>query len=304
MAANRKEQIYSVVDAFLLEHDHWVKDPARPMVDGDFFEAMERIFSVYEASDLPYEVREDSPIGSAICELRVQLAAYDKEMDDNGSVESMHSFWRAVEKLNNARRSPEPEETPMELVTDLFDQGVTDEQIARMFGLVHPHTKTPLIATVARERRKPGSVPELQPGYESAHKKQLREAEELAESQYEKAEVVLEKERNKPQCPESPEQLFLEGVGYQQAAKMLGLPETKVHTQWVDFAAQDDIIIPEDSTSSDSPENATVEDGEWSDYSDDDMRELLKDSSIPVKPNTSRKTLMAKLEALAETQAG
>lgn len=304
MAANRKEQIYSVVDAFLLEHDNWVKSPSRPVVDGDYFEAMSRIFDVYDASGLTWEVRESSPIGAAICELKHQMAEYDRIMDEEGKTDTTNDFCRAVETLLNVRRSPEPEETPMELVTDLFDQGVSDEQIARMFGLVHPHTKTPLIAMVARERRKPGSVPELQPDYESPQKRRLREADELAQSQYEKAEAVLVEERNKPSCPESPEQLFLEGVGYQQAARMLERPETDVHAQWVDFAAQDDLSTPEDATSSEALENAIVDDGEWSSYSDDDMRDLLKAESIPTRSNTPRKTLIAKLEALAEKQAG
>ena len=132
----------------------------------------------------------------------------------------------------------------------------------------------------------------------------LREADELAQSQYEKAEVDLAEERNKPACPESPERLFLEGVGCQQAARMLERPETEVHAQWVDFAAQDDLSVPEDATSNEALEDAIVDDGEWVSYSDDDLRELCKSESVSIRSNTTRKTMIAKLDSLPEKQAG
>lgn len=137
MSNDRTQQILTAVDYLIHTHDDWESDDTAPMVPTEALaDALEDCFLIVNRGDIPQQCRE---IHTALGRLEFEWEEYKagRKMQRNGRPQE--SLWAAYRELLEARRGAiEPVPRTIESVRNLRKQGVSDLQIAKMYGTSRP----------------------------------------------------------------------------------------------------------------------------------------------------------------------
>ena len=136
---NRKEQILAAVDNLIHVHDAWENDDHSPGVPTEAFEqAVEDCVGIVCTGDLPSDCRE---INTAVGRLAVEWNEYREGRKINGNGTPFDSLWAAYREIVQARRGADaPVKRTLESVAQLREQKVSDFQIAKLYGVMHPQS--------------------------------------------------------------------------------------------------------------------------------------------------------------------
>jgi len=253
--SRRSEQLRTAAEDFLKVHRAWAGDQRRPSPDETYWDAVEELIEIFNAGDLPDECRR---LASAVSSLAEELEVFD-DREDEANVYPHAEFWSAREAIERALRGETPIELkPLESIPMLRAQGVSDRQIALMYGF-KDESGNLLIGLVQKEIESPGSVLAAADGVAGRKWVDPRLAEVAAAeeaSRTSSADVELAKHREaearaeadaKP-CKETPEELWEQKVSIKQAAKMLRKTEPEVAAIFAEF----DHKLAEETASSDA----------------------------------------------------
>lgn len=232
MSNLRREALYAVVDELTRVHDAWVEDHNRENPDETYWDAVDEVINTFAAGDIPAECR-------MLCEragdLAKEMAIFDERGDiDNGYPQS--NFWEARQRLEDARKAAvDTVIKPMESVKELHDQGVTHEQIARMYGLITSNG-VPMSWLIGKYLADPNSVLELKNWRDPRiveQEKRERDAIERAKANLQAKATAADGSGNP--CKETPQELWEQGVSVAQAALMLRKKQEEVQAIFDQF---------------------------------------------------------------------
>jgi hypothetical protein len=285
--------LYEAVERFNKVHQDWVDDPNTENPTLAYWDAFDALIDTFRNGDLPSCCRR---LATAVFELGV--AGEDHHRSDRVVV--AQAFWAArehVEQLMDRikRGAMKPYH---ESVQYLDREKVPHEQIARMWGLVNADGSGNS-RLVLQELERPGSVigpdyvhpDDVEPDGEmlvaQAKYQQLRAARDLA--------TQAAKEEERP-CPETSEQLWLEKVGVEQAARMLKRPLEDVVKEWKGFEQE---RIARKAVKPEKAEERTVEDvsryRQFEDWNFDDLKRRAKQLGISITGQQGRTVLIDKI---------
>lgn len=241
----------------------------------------------------------------------------------------------AIHNLDSELRTPfclqrnklRPEASP----TNLLAEGISHNQVCGMWGFIH-EDGTPDIAKLDKELSNPGSV--ANESYEhpsmKTHLNDRQNHRRAYEKAFSKAQESHDPYGGQPVCPETPEELFNQGVEVDQAAKMLQKSVDEVQAIWnsleTELGPQEFIPavnelgqdveeykppvfaekpgthemystegvtdIPEESIVDWSEDSARLNYGE---YPKSDLKAMCKDASINIAGNVSVEKLIDRL---------
>lgn len=227
---SRSRELFDAVDRFTRTHNAWVDDQNSPFPTLSYWEGCDQLLSTFDTGDIPRDCRQ---LAAAVYELGTERLMFVQA--DNANPPD--SFWAKREALESLMtRIRHGKIKPYrESVKDLKAQGVPDEQIARIWGLTHPDGSGNQ-HLVRRELEFPGSV--IGPDYVHPDDKEPEDKVALARSRYatlrEKSAPAVQADDDGP-CPESSEDLWMQGVAVSQAAQMLKRPEKDVAAEWAEY---------------------------------------------------------------------
>ncbi len=225
---NRTEELTAAAEAFLECHRQWQDSNDRPAVDGNWIDGMENLFQSFSEGDMPDNCRE---LEEAVQSLSDAYEA-DEQSQFLSKPERMTRTWAAIQAIEvKAKACQESKQRrPIESMKMLAAQNVAHEQIARMHGLVDDagHGKYWL---VEQELSQAGSVMGSD-GFPKAEF--LPRPTEPKHRTAKKMTRRADKTEDKP-CPESPRELWQQGVSEAQAAKMLHKSEAAVKELYESF---------------------------------------------------------------------
>lgn len=241
--SSRSELLQGEARSFCEEYAEWQADSGRPYADRRLFRAVESLTDTFRAGEIPADCRA---LARAVADLQDELAEYD----DRANVDDQprDSFWAACESIRNriVELEAPPPLKPLESIAELAAlPNMTHEQIARMYGFKDKHGRL-LLHLVARELKEPGSVISTPGGMDGADWVDPRErkrkerlgivSQEAAERSNRRKEAAEESPKVRKPCPETPLELFEQGVSVEQAARMLMREPSEVAAAWQDFA--------------------------------------------------------------------
>jgi len=325
--------LVAAVQAFNDVHRAWADSPGKDPPPAEYWYALDALIETFAGiSEMPNEC---FPLQRAVNNLSVALA----EFDASGSPTPGDGFWTAREALEIALRNSNVAATlaPLESIQQLHDEKVHHEQIARMYGFVDRDGKGKA-HVVAKELARPGSAVDWSKWVDPRLKDYGGQAPPPGNGEIGYVPPVLlggsvagapgvPGGSPAPACPESSEDLFLQKVSVQQAAKMLGRTAHDVAAEWRGFEAKyarstQEVAIeraqkqiaeldglPADNSNHHkpagdgfvSPEPSAEDRDEFAGMSDDDLREECKRRGVGFSPSTKRKALLSKLrQATAE----
>jgi hypothetical protein len=236
----RRDQLFSAVDEMTRVHNDWVDDVNRKIPDVIYWDTVDALFNAFAVGDMPDECR---PLERAVKAFRQQEAIFSNR-DDITEGYPGDEFWEARQGTQDAREKTESdcEVRPLESIKDLMAlEGMTKEQVCKMYGFVNRKGRT-MPHLVDKEMKEPGSVTD-KPGqvdgrdWTDPRTTQLKKIKEDTERRHVQAlekKAELRAAEAKP-CPETPEELYEQGVSPEQSAKMLKLPLEKVRAMFQDF---------------------------------------------------------------------
>ena len=234
--SQRAAELFRLVDAFNETHDSWVEDANQEYPTLAYWAAFDRMLEGFENGDLPGNCRD---LAVAVYTLAKERATFDLSDDMNPH----DGFWYARQKLLEAAaklRNPD-EKFHIEPISELYKQGVSPEQIGRMWGLLKSDGSGDS-SKVQQEIARPGSI--ITENYVHPREKERAKEAEQARRQYHELSSQVQKQQaaqaetvSKP-CPESSEELFLQKVSLEQASRMLKRDQSELAKEWAGFAAQ------------------------------------------------------------------
>ena len=218
----RIQDLESVLENFEQVHIEWVEADNRPDPDSTYWDAVELLIDTFDEGDMPSAMRK---MNELVQQLSAELVAFDHRDDQETQVPE-ESFFGAVEAIFSARKHAVMDSEPrrIESIKDLMEQKVTMEQIARMYGFVDRFER-PEVWKVREELDKPGTHVN-ENWVNPAEKKRLRQLEDQQQRREDAVSNGMRRKLGKSRapCPETCQQLWMEGVSAEQAAKMLGRP--------------------------------------------------------------------------------
>lgn len=237
----RTQELVAAIDAMQAAHDAYKANPNQVVPPVSFYDTLEATLAVFDSGDIPLEARV---LFDAAVQVKLQLRAFD----ETDLTYPPDSFWHAVQSFYKVRKDlTRQKRKRLETMVELQDQKVPIEQIAKMYGLF-TEDGDPDVGKVLAELRTPGSVitPDWVHPDERVEVDRLREANQRLHESY----VPPRPSADKP-CPETPEQLFMQGVGAEQASRMLQWSADQTDRQWAEFQHAKDVregkIIPPDN---------------------------------------------------------
>lgn len=236
--SRRTETLVALVAEFNRVHAEWVEDDNRPAPDDTYWDACTAVTEAFAAGEIPADCRE---LAERVEKLADELAVFDGRHDvDDASPHA--AFWTARQNVQVLfEQQSHRELPPLETIAQLKAQNVSDRQIAMIYGF-KDRRGNPLPNLVQREIEQPGSVlktPGAVDGRDWADPRlaDFQSADDAAERHYN--ELQAKREAAKPvACPESPRDLWEQGVSVNQAAKMLGEEPTATAEQFAKFDAE------------------------------------------------------------------
>lgn len=239
--ARRSDQLRGLAEEFCRVHRIWVEDANRPNPDEIYWDAATAMLEAFDGGDIPADCRD---LADAVEEFGEAFARFDNR-EDVGNPYPAADFWAARESLESMLQRAKPVSLPpLETVPELRRQGVTDNQIATMYGFTDREGRL-MPQLVQRELDKPGSVLETPGAIDGRNWVDPRLAERsAAETAAERHSTALAEKRQRADaaagkpCKETPQELWAQGVGIKQAAKMLQQGEADVAAMFEGFEAE------------------------------------------------------------------
>lgn len=236
----RSEELRGVVESFLAYHEQWAADDNKPVPDGEYWDKADDVIDSFGSGSIPSDCRE---LADAASELADEVAAYD-DRENPAELYPAPSFWGAVGKLRKAHEGAKaPQLRPLESFQTLRDQKVTDVQICKIYGL-NDRKGNAMPWLVQQELDKPGSILKTPGAIDGRDWNDPRvppnQRQDDDDTDTDKAVSRKSKaaEREAAPCPESPHELFQQGVSVAQAAKMLKQEESVIAGMWLGFEAE------------------------------------------------------------------
>ena len=245
--SRRSEALKAVAQDFCKVHQEWVDAKNRPDPDNVYFDAADDLFRAFDAGDIPGDCR---PLAEAVEAFREAVADFDGREDEQ-QLHPGESFWRAREAVEAALNGPSRRELPpLESIKDLAALPYMQHaQIAKMYGFIDRRGNL-MLKLVQMELDSPGSVigpaakgKGLIDGRDWADPRlaELDEQDGAAERSMDAIRAKgRESKRDAAPCPETPRELWEQGVGPAQAARMLKQPEHDVRQQFTEWTAATD----------------------------------------------------------------
>jgi len=239
--SRRSEQLLTIAREFIRVHEEWRQDENRQNPDETYWDAVESM-KAFETGDIPGDIR---PLAARVSEFFDEVDAFDNRANMND--EYPHdSFWKAVDGIRSmlerpGRRELPPLESIKELAAMPYMQHV---QICKIYGFTD-RRGNPMTRLVQMELDTPGSVIG-----EAAKGKGLIDGRDWSDPRLDEldaedsaadraVEQISRKGRQSRKesgkCPESLRELWEQGVGAAQAAKMLQQSDSEVAKQFADW---------------------------------------------------------------------
>jgi hypothetical protein len=241
--SRRSDQLRTAASNFLQVHHSWANDQRRPSPDEIYWDAVEDLIGVFNEGDIPGDCRK---LAEAVDTLADELEVFD-DREDEANVYPHAEFWSAREAVEKAFKGETPVELkPLESIPSLRAQGVSDRQIALMYGFKDAEGNL-LIALVQKEIESPGSVLDADSGVAGRKWTDPRLAERAAAAEAEEKSAATSGESVKHReafakadadakpCKETPRELWEQNVGVKQSAKMLKQSEPEVAAMFAEF---------------------------------------------------------------------
>lgn len=266
--SRRETRLRTAVTNFLKTHADWVKDSNRSTPDEIYWDAVDEMLDVFAAGDIPADCRD---LADKVERFARECEAFDSRQNvDNLYPDS--EFWAAREAIEAAfKASGKKELPPLESMEELRKADVPDWQIAKIYGLVDD-SGNPLPHLVEKELKTPGSVIGKGTGWVDPRlRDQKREeaADDAGEDEAMEAKGRRAAKEAAP-CPESPLDLWEQGVPVQQAAKMLRRPLAEVVAEFKRF--DDEAKVKSDSATDGEDEDTDLADEPAGDATDIDQQ--------------------------------
>lgn len=241
----REAELFKVIDELTRVHREWVSDDNRPHPDSVYWDAVTDVLSAFEHGDIPGTCRD---LEEAVGQLRSAVDVFDAR-DNFRDHYPQDEFWQAREKLEflRAERAQAPERRPLEPLAELKKlPGISDEQIAKMWGFVDRHGRA-MPWLVTREMEIPGSVtktPGAVDGRDWIDPRDAREQKERHEERRKTTASMAKKQKvnerkNRP-ATESPRDLWELNPqpSLEQASRMLNMPAERIRQLWDGYTAE------------------------------------------------------------------
>lgn len=241
--SRRSEQLRTAAKEFLEAHHSWANDQRRPSPDEIYWDAVEDLIGVFGEGDISGDCRK---LAAAVSKLADELEVFD-DREDEANVYPHAEFWTAREAVEKALKGETPIELkPLESIPSLRAQGVSDRQIALMYGFKDGDGNL-LIALVQKEIESPGSVLAAADGVAGhkwidprlAERAAAAEAEESAAAtsgeSVKHREAFARADADAKPCKETPQELWEQNVSVKQSAKMLRKSEPEVAAMFAEF---------------------------------------------------------------------
>lgn len=220
MANRRSEQLRAAVKEFMRVHQEWVDADDRPNPDESYADAIDAMFAVFEAGEIPADCRQ---LTARVLLLQRLWDAYLDQRESGIRRYPENEFWEAREALEKALTNVavRPTFKPLETIQQLREQKVSDRQIASIYGFLGENGE-PQPHMVQQEIDNPGT--HIGPDWVDPRVRAW-EAEQAAINSH--ADNLVAKHQaaaraaQNPQAPESLLDLWEQGVTAKQAAKIL-----------------------------------------------------------------------------------
>lgn len=233
----RQGTLFRSVDKLLKAHEIWVSDPNRPNPDDRYWDAVQDVIDQFDEGDIPGNCRA---LAELVEELAIQTMEFD-ERPNQGNLYPRDSFWACIEKLKQLRTvQVHPVRRKMESIKSLAAlPNMQHEQVARMWNFIDARGNV-MTWLVQKELDEPGSVLNNARAIIGPHWKHPDHAEGMEEPESAPVDERLDAKRKQSQqedkpCPETPLELFRQGVSVEQAAAMLKKPLAEVEALWAEF---------------------------------------------------------------------
>lgn len=236
----RSEELRDVVESFLAYHDEWATDDNKPVPDGRYWDLADDVIAAFDDGSIPADCRE---LAEAVEAFTDEVSVFDNR--DNPAEAYPHAaFWTAVGKVRKCIESAKgPTLRPLESLQTLREQKVTDMQICTIYGFFDRKGNA-MPWLVQQELDKPGSILQAPGAIDGRdwHDPRVPPNQKATDDADESDRAVTRKtkaaEREAAPCPETPHELFQQGVSIAQAARMLRQEESVIAGMWADFEAE------------------------------------------------------------------
>lgn len=257
--SRRSEQLKTVCGELNRVHDEWVESgDARPSPDESYWDAVEDVEQAFREGEIPADCRE---LKEAVDKFLDEVSIFDNRADVADTY-PRESFWQARDGIEKSLSGlvDVPALKPLESMQSLRDlkpTKVEDMQIALMYGL-RDRRGNLMPQLVQKEIDSPGSVlktkgavdgrdwvdPRL-PAYAHVAAQEASERDGGEDESGNRsasgrkrnptlADKTAAATEHKP-CPESPADLFLQGLTASQASVTLHMPLEDVAKLWNGF---------------------------------------------------------------------
>lgn len=225
-ASRRSEELMTVAQEMIRVHDAWVDDGNRPNPDSIYWDAVDAVNQSFSAGTIPSDCRT---LAEAAAGLSKEVEVFNQR-EDEGTVYPRAEFWGAIQGIREALAdTEEPELRPLESIQALDKQKVPHRQIALIYGLVD-REGNPQGHLIQQELDKPGSV--IDDNWIDPRIRERQAAENAASEHAERLESKGRAADRSPPCKETVEELWQQGVGARQAAKMLHRRQEDVQAEY------------------------------------------------------------------------
>ena len=242
---DRHEELLTSVETLLAAHAAW-QETDNPEISAELVQRIEDAITVFSGGDMPGDLLEMYAKMQSLNEAWT-AAVMDAEDPEHIQVNRAAKFWKALDCVRQlcARREDDElaEFRPLESVAMLTHQKVSDQQICWIYrgqwadgaksgpGLWDWARKRPLLHLLEKERREPGSVigADFEP-FSMAQKKQEAAKRRAAADRAAAARQARIAKIAKP-CPETLEELVMQGVSLTQIARMKRTTKADIRKQ-------------------------------------------------------------------------
>jgi len=220
------EQAVKAWDAADSPNVRWRGGSAKGM-SGEVARALDQLCELCNAAEVDDDAKE---IVLALDRVSTEFTAWAEAFDiapesvhPTGTPDLWAAFRSAVSVTVDApRRLPEP-------IRDLMEAGVSDQQVCKIYGFLHPDGSGDL-AKLAEEKAKPGTHYDPETWVPPHLERRRQEINDLWANRSFSGHTPVEAEPPKPRpaAPESVDELIAQGVGAEQIARMKGMTVEEV----------------------------------------------------------------------------
>lgn len=250
--SRRKESLLTIAKNFLATHDEWAADENREYPDDIYWDGVENLIESFEKGDVPADCRS---LVDAVMKFADELDEF--EAADNQQYPK-ESFWRAIEKIRQVVDGPARRELPpLESIAELAKLPYMQHaQVAKIYGFKDSKGNL-LVGLVQKELDSPGCVigpagvgkglidgrdwvdPRLAEldAQDGGTAERNSDAIESAKENMGMAAKNRRAKKAEEPCKETDRELWEQGVGPEQAAKMLKQDSSDVRKRFDDWTA-------------------------------------------------------------------